>query len=1211
MLWLFRFLLVSPVICMDPMIQDLVTPLRYMGEACGYESCPLTKPDTLNVHIVPHTHAELGYTKTFHQHYTGHDDYFDQSQINMKRILDYTITELWSKERRKFTLSDTPYFFHWWSQRDDTVRRMVYELLRQGRLYFVGGGWSMSDEATTSYHAIIDHFTYTLRKINKTFLNCGRPLVTWQADAFGHSREFASLMAQMGFDGHFVNPISYDDELARMRRNALEFVWRGSDDLGVESDIYTHKLFDGYWSPPGFCFGSTCHDPLIVTSDSVFKNVDERVNAFFKSALHRQAPYYTTNNIMVVMGQRLGYFDASVWFNNIDKLIDHVNNATVNGTRLNVFYSTPACYMKAVHDAYPQLSTKQDDFLPYAYDSATYTTGFYTSRPNIKYMAREGHLYLQMAKQLQVTAQLGNNDQFFEQYNWINGVFQDHNIISGAMRQHVKDYYTEKMYIGTQQAISVIRQAFNKLRDSPKETVYYRCSFNISCCLSTHGEHFFVVIYNPLAWPVTVPVRLPTYRSDYVVYRPDGQKIRCALIPIPEPVCQIPYRKSRGRYELVFIADDVPPMGYRSYYIRDRKLGWIRNKRSIIKKINRNNKKYYVRQTNSFNYDDNEPMNAFEHVSELNNDNDYEYFDESKVNDTKDESNNETDSIVPKIGLNDVNDSNRLTTVASANSEAVSEGINDINKVVNFDSKINTANIKTNDKMSVTTDNTIINVTMNKERTVTNTSVDEFITTNMNKEDNITTSRDEYKVNKEKANKKFEATTKPDEEFEDPKEEIWRGSQYVEVTDHFIRNRFIKVNINDKGKIKLVELINGINISLNIEFLFYASDDPDKMGTTNKRPGAYVFRAMDPKPEVISDYYDMRAYKNGLLQELHAQFADYASFALRLYRRTPYIELEWLIGPIPCKDNIGKDVFIRYSTDLDNKGVFYTDSNGRQTLKRIRNSRASFELGNQDPVAGNFYPVTSKIYIEDLKRNIRFSVFNDRAQGGSSLSDGQIDLMLNRQLFTDDAGIQAFVNETENGRGLIVRGKHYLYITKANNNRIFEKKFSKEIELKPTVFVSKKSVYGINTKRMWYKQNNEFSAIKTKLPLGVHILTLEKWNGGTILLRLENYLEKSDVRNGVKEVLLKNLFEVIKILGVNETTLGGNVWLKDWVPLQWDKKEKFVKNFNEAYGAQDISFSEDEDLKPMDNVNLDKPIILSPQQIRTFVLTYEYIKEAV
>jgi hypothetical protein len=46
---------------------------------------------------------------------------------------------------------------------------MVYQLFRQGRLHLTGGGWGMSDEATTSYHAIIDHFTYSLRFITSLY----------------------------------------------------------------------------------------------------------------------------------------------------------------------------------------------------------------------------------------------------------------------------------------------------------------------------------------------------------------------------------------------------------------------------------------------------------------------------------------------------------------------------------------------------------------------------------------------------------------------------------------------------------------------------------------------------------------------------------------------------------------------------------------------------------------------------------------------------------------------------------------------------------------------------------------------------------------------------------------------------------------------------------------------------------------------------------
>ncbi|CAH2083586.1 unnamed protein product [Euphydryas editha] len=338
---------------MDPLIKDLLTPIPQIGEKCGYESCPAVRNGWINVHIAPHSHAELGYTNTFAEHYTGDDDFFQKSRINMKQVLDATISELWADKRRKFTLSDSelPYFFHWWSRRHNTVRRMVYELIRQGRLMFIGGGWGMADEASSYYQSVIDSFTYSLRKIDSTFLTCGRPLVAWQADTFGHSKEFASLIAQMGYDGLFINPISFDDEIIRMERKGLDFVWRGSDDLGPETDIYTNKLFDGYWSPPGFCFGSMCSDPLLITSDSLFSNINERVDLFIDSIVHRQAPSYSTNQVLVVMGQRMGYFNAKIWFDNIDKLIDHVNKKTYkDGHKVHVMYSSPACYLKAVHD---------------------------------------------------------------------------------------------------------------------------------------------------------------------------------------------------------------------------------------------------------------------------------------------------------------------------------------------------------------------------------------------------------------------------------------------------------------------------------------------------------------------------------------------------------------------------------------------------------------------------------------------------------------------------------------------------------------------------------------------------------------------------------------------------------------------------------------------------------------------------------------------
>lgn len=46
-----------------------------------------------------------------------------------------------------------------------------------------------------------------------------------------------------------------------------------------------------------------------------------QIEQFVSLIKHRQAPHYTTKHVMVMMGQRHGYFDAKLWFDNVDKLI--------------------------------------------------------------------------------------------------------------------------------------------------------------------------------------------------------------------------------------------------------------------------------------------------------------------------------------------------------------------------------------------------------------------------------------------------------------------------------------------------------------------------------------------------------------------------------------------------------------------------------------------------------------------------------------------------------------------------------------------------------------------------------------------------------------------------------------------------------------------------------------------------------------------------
>ena len=116
-------------------------------------------------------------------------------------------------------------------------------------------------------------------------------------------------------------------------------------------------------------------------------------------------------------------------------------------------------------------------------------------------------------------------------------------------------------------------------------------------------------------------------------------------------------------------------------------------------------------------------------------------------------------------------------------------------------------------------------------------------------------------------------------------------------------------------------------------------------------------------------------------------------------------------------DNAGKEVIIRFDSDLISHGVFYTDSNGREILLRRRDYRPVSE-----PIAGNYYPVNAQIFIRDeenLPVRRQLTLVNDRSQGGSSITDGSLELMLHRRLLRDDGrGVEEPLNELgSDGKG--------------------------------------------------------------------------------------------------------------------------------------------------------------------------------------------------
>jgi hypothetical protein len=146
------------------------------------------------------------------------------------------------------------------------------------------------------------------------------------------------------------------------------------------------------------------------------------------------------------------------------------------------------------------------------------------------------------------------------------------------------------------------------------------------------------------------------------------------------------------------------------------------------------------------------------------------------------------------------------------------------------------------------------------------------------------------------------------------------------------------------------------------------------------------------------------------------------------------VELESFVKPIDISDNIGKEVTINIGTNYNNNGTFYTDANGLELQERILNYRPTWNLTNEEPVSGNYYPINAMIGFEDIATHDKLWVLNDRSQGGSSVRNGEIEIMVHRRLVADDdRGVGEPLNEKDrDGAGLRARMRHYLLFNGAS-----------------------------------------------------------------------------------------------------------------------------------------------------------------------------------
>ncbi|XP_052582965.1 lysosomal alpha-mannosidase-like isoform X2 [Peromyscus californicus insignis] len=958
--------------------------------AAGYKTCPTVKPGMLNVHLLPHTHDDVGWLKTVDQYYYGILN--DIQHASVQNILDSVIPSLLEDSTRRFIYVEMAFFSCWWKQQTNATQDIVRKLVRQGRLEFVNGGWVMNDEGATHYGAIVDQMTLGLRFLQDTFGSNGRPRVAWHIDPFGHSREQASLFAQMGFDGFLLGRIDYQDKFLRKEELKMEEVWRASASLKPPiADLFTGVLPNNYDPPKNLCWDVLCDDhPIMEDPESPEYNADTLVSYFLQLASLQQQ-YYRTNHTVMTMGSDFQYENANMWFKNMDKLIRLVNKQQAEGSKVHVLYSTPTCYLWELNKANLTWSVKEDDYFPYADGPHMFWTGYFSSRPALKRYERLSYNFLQVCNQLEALAgpaanvgPYGTGDS--APLKEAMAVLQHHDAITGTARQNVVNDYARQLAAGWRPCEVLVSNALAQL-SFYKQNFSFCHELNISICpVSQNSEQFQVTVYNPLGRKVHQMVRLPVSEGIFFVKDPNGKTVPSNVVILPSS-----YSK-KYLCELVFSAS-VPALGFSIY--------------SVVK-------------------------------------------------------------------------------VTVHNSQAQS----------------------------------------------------------------------------------LQASPR-------------RPRSYVLA----IENEYIRATFDSETGLlmKIENMEQNLSLPVSQGFFWYKASTGDEEST--QASGAYIFRPSHPKPLPVSRWARIHQVKTALVQEVHQNFSAWCSQVVRLYPGQRHLELEWTVGPIPVRDNLGKEVISRFNTPMKTNGQFYTDSNGREILKRRRDHRPTWRLNQTEPVAGNYYPVNTRIYISD--GHMQLTVVTDRSQGGSSLKDGSLELMVHRRLLVDDErGLAEPLMDS--GTGKIVRGRHLVLLSSVSDAAQRHRLLVEKEVLAPQVVLAQGDGSPYSSRAA---PRMQFSGLRQDLPPQVHLLTLARWGPKMVLLRLEHqFAVKEDSRGNLSSPVtlnLRNLFQAFTITHLMETTLAANQ------PLSRASRLKWITN------TGPISYPAPSKLDPTS-------VTLQPMEIRTFVARVQW-----
>jgi hypothetical protein len=396
----------------------------------------------------------------------------------------------------------------------------------------------------------------------------------------------------------------------------------------------------------------------------------------------------------------------------------------------------------------------------------------------------------------------------------------------------------------------------------------------------------------------------------------------------------------------------------------------------------------------------------------------------------------------------------------------------------------------------------------------------------------------------------------------------------------------------------------GTNVTTPVSqtFKWYNASAGNNANST-QASGAYIFR---PNNTFTYPYYPFPATvepgtmiyspdaiptiwvsQGRLLSMVYQVFNPYVKQIVRLYANASFIEFENIVGEIDIADNLGKEIITQYTTSFASKGAWYTDSNGQEMQWRQRNFQETYDPAPTNPIASNYYPATTAVYLNDTVSGNRLSILIDRAEGCSSIQDGQIEVMVHRRLLYDDGkGVGEPLNETEQVR-TIHRVTLADYVTSSTLQRI-----QSELLYNPPLLQFVSSPLGAATTiSSWTASfSPSFTPMLQSLPPNVELLSLQTLPSGLTIFRLHHLfaLGESPTYSQPVSVNLAKLFSPFVIAAIQETQLTAVQPIQQFQRNQWFSQAGVVPT-----------------VPQFNPVSIDQLVVtLQPMQTRTFLVQF-------